>query len=691
MKKTDQLKDPLRGKLHQHANLGQPLIYDALSYRWSEIDPQDTAYIDFDGTQFPIGPNLHDALVRSRREAFSRDLWVDQICINQSEDAHEEKLQQVNIMGDIYAKAQKVLIWLGAGDTSSDIAMELFPLLVSHVVQADKVSSIKPSRESASELIKHGGSLAITLSRFFTWLWFGPGLISQAADKAPSLQPPQEASWEFIKHRGSLAVILSSLLTRSWFERVWTLQEAGLAQYAEVWCGEKSFPFSHVTTFVEGCQTDKYGHWGRALSAIPTGGTVSADPESPESPVLAHIFLVLTLKDGAARSSAMIFNSVRHLNCSDHRDRIYSVQKFLPSELADQLMKRPNISLRELYHFVALSELQRGVKDFLCSAGLSQHRSTYDVDRHEAARPRLALASWVPDWTFIPRTHSYWVLNNECLRKRNAELFAAGGSQTADPHFSFSHNDRILHTDALLIGRITDCGAPFRLARVPEDREDMNAMLKYMEDVWADFQSFVAASQDLATKCSIRYGLHTVDEACRRSLLGRMILDGSTSPLTGVLIRPSDEAVNALFDEFETILSMQKNVQEETRWVTTRLQDRREWTNEVTSRLSNARAAIMNFTKVAHGFLGKYNAVKATAEACKGRRFFITETHYMGIAPDITEKEKDMICVIPGWCAPFVIRPCGEHYQLIGECYVDGLMDGEAMRGNSSLEPITMV
>ena len=68
----------------------------------------------------------------------------------------------------------------------------------------------------------------------------------------------------------------------------------------------------------------------------------------------------------------------------------------------------------------------------------------------------------------------------------------------------------------------------------------------------------------------------------------------------------------------------------------------------------------------------------AMAEACKGRRFFTTKDHYLGVGPDITWPD-DKICIIPGCCAPFVIRPRGAHYELIGECYVAGLMDGEVL------------
>ena len=78
-----------------------------------------------------------------------------------------------------------------------------------------------------------------------------------------------------------------------------------------------------------------------------------------------------------------------------------------------------------------------------------------------------------------------------------------------------------------------------------------------------------------------------------------------------------------------------------------------------------------------------YAVLSATAH----RRFFMTEQRgYMGLGPS-TLKKGDKICVLLGGCTPFIIRPVGNReacssipkpcYELIGDCYVDGLMDGQ--------------
>jgi hypothetical protein len=71
-------------------------------------------------------------------------------------------------------------------------------------------------------------------------------------------------------------------------------------------------------------------------------------------------------------------------------------------------------------------------------------------------------------------------------------------------------------------------------------------------------------------------------------------------------------------------------------------------------------------------------AVLRTEYAISGRKYFVSAKGYMGLVPKATQ-EGDMICIFMGGRTPFVVRPAGENYQLIGACYVHGIMYGEAM------------
>jgi hypothetical protein len=61
------------------------------------------------------------------------------------------------------------------------------------------------------------------------------------------------------------------------------------------------------------------------------------------------------------------------------------------------------------------------------------------------------------------------------------------------------------------------------------------------------------------------------------------------------------------------------------------------------------------------------------------RRFVITKHGRLGWCPH-TCQEGDVISVLAGGRVPFVLRKCGENqYQLVGDAYIHGIMDGEAV------------
>jgi len=84
-----------------------------------------------------------------------------------------------------------------------------------------------------------------------------------------------------------------------------------------------------------------------------------------------------------------------------------------------------------------------------------------------------------------------------------------------------------------------------------------------------------------------------------------------------------------------------------------------------------------------HDFTEVYACFDRT---CQKRRFAITENGYMGWVPDNIygsscdqTREGDLIVILLGCSTPIVIRPYGRHFQVIGEAYIQGLMDGEGI------------
>ncbi|KAF3022499.1 hypothetical protein E8E14_011226 [Neopestalotiopsis sp. 37M] len=117
-------------------------VYEAISYAWDKDLKPDRITVTYvnvnetvdQGSQIfksetenhlgwlPLGINAITALRHFRFPDRPRDLWIDYLCIDQGDKV--DKGQQVSMMGQIYARAAAVLIWLGEGADNSGLAMD---------------------------------------------------------------------------------------------------------------------------------------------------------------------------------------------------------------------------------------------------------------------------------------------------------------------------------------------------------------------------------------------------------------------------------------------------------------------------------------------------------------------------------------------------------------------------------------
>ena len=90
----------------EHVSLDKKPDFEALSYSWCpsvELRPM----LLNDHSHFATD-NLHQVLRRLQLKSQIRSLWVDLICINQSDDA--ERTQQVQLMNSIYNDCTRALL-----------------------------------------------------------------------------------------------------------------------------------------------------------------------------------------------------------------------------------------------------------------------------------------------------------------------------------------------------------------------------------------------------------------------------------------------------------------------------------------------------------------------------------------------------------------------------------------------------
>lgn len=71
-------------------------------------------------------------------------------------------------------------------------------------------------------------------------------------------------------------------------------------------------------------------------------------------------------------------------------------------------------------------------------------------------------------------------------------------------------------------------------------------------------------------------------------------------------------------------------------------------------------------------------------ESATGRAFFATQKRHLGWAPKCADPG-DLVCVFPGAEVPYILRSVGDQgqFRMIGECYIHGFMNGEAMSMNA--------
>lgn len=183
--------------------------YEALSYTWRSNDPDEDAIVqdgseESSSTSLQLGGNLACALRHLRQRDTVRTLWIDAICINQSN--LEERGKQVARMASIYKSARRVVVWLGTGSEDSDLAMQSLDYLGKQVI-----------------LTKDN------------WLFAPPDAEEPYWVEGTCSVPYSEEVWAAINR----------LLGRPWFMRVWIIQEIQLARHgAVIQCGREQIQWS---------------------------------------------------------------------------------------------------------------------------------------------------------------------------------------------------------------------------------------------------------------------------------------------------------------------------------------------------------------------------------------------------------------------------------------------------------------
>ncbi|KAH7346853.1 heterokaryon incompatibility protein-domain-containing protein [Rhexocercosporidium sp. MPI-PUGE-AT-0058] len=305
--------------------------YEAVSYFWGS--PLDQGQIICDGKTITVPANLYSFLSRMRVKAANRKFWIDSVCINQSNE--KEKSSQVAEMRNIYAKASRTLVWLGAEADQSTLALKFATKC------SEALSDVDPKTATKR-------SLLYRLRMYSDFSVYSNNWVA------------------FFK-----------LLDRAWFLRAWIVQEIALSTNTKVLCGSTVISWNELYRALH--YIINYQIWIFEFYGSPQIEVLMALQSSQ-----------FEISQGRKRIYWQVLSRHRKSLASNARDNVFAFYGLSSHESFKEHAIAPDYSetVRNVYMNVAISTLQKTTNlDFLSVPRLTR-KSGEDLD----------LPSWVPDW-----------------------------------------------------------------------------------------------------------------------------------------------------------------------------------------------------------------------------------------------------------------------------------------------------
>ena len=630
-----------------HASLHDQPEYLALSYTWG--NPHPFSPVVLNGYDFEVGSNLAAALRQLRRDRGPRrglPYWIDAICINQADDI--ERSEQVGLMNKIYQKAAAVTIWLGEPSAETELAFAKMRALESF--------SADPSFEQDRRN-------------------------EQAPSSKLSTLPEARHTLSTAVHRDSMREwdAIMKIFDNPYFRRVWVAQEI-------------TSPFNHNVEFIGGRDMQRFRLtttvWTAALIAqIYANGT-----EHPISPDIhasiraaSRVFSVvhrfntlriirykleashvrrfikatcLSLRITSMQSSKKalwrhevipLLDNFRGSLATDARDKVYAAYAILKPHLPELCIDY-TMSTREVYQKVAYDAI-KGMDDLQVLAYCQQDPTEFD------------LPSWVPDWR----------------QRRRSDLFCDLRDARRECIYHCSLNEPYHARFDLLGGKITVQGLV--VDRIKSVSKNSGPYDDGCHSEWISMVSKLNAPNVALAEGHWRTWRRTLVADCNKSR-------------PTLLFNPTwhDRLMNVVYDLTESLTApnqiyssrMEKfhiGIQHEIGRGRIRYTFRRGAVARYLDEFSDRAWPDREEDEA------QAEERSLTEEVTGNRKFCITELGRMGLVPASAEAD-DKIVVLFGMQTPVILRALAPiyvdagpaRYRLLGESFVGGLMDGEAIR-----------
>ncbi|KAJ0299090.1 hypothetical protein COL516b_009341 [Colletotrichum fioriniae] len=441
---------------------------------------------------------------------------------------------------------------------------------------------------------------------------------------------------------------LRALMNHTWFERKWVYQEAILNDNTWLYCGKLMMPFQPLSELALRMST--FG-----IQALPKDGTVNDSNVTFLPTRLYNLSMMRMSQWYRGKQPVTLMDGVkatRAFQCTDPRDHILGVLGYASDVEKDSIISRDNLytlSVQECYLRFARSQLLEK-KDIGVLASAPQKLITdvtlpwYYRHIYRWKRQRLSgLPTWVPDL----RNQELDALPSYSVRYGK---FSAGGTQFGKLEII---DDKILRCSGMLIDTVEEDGIFWPELPLPPKPKHVPYPLDKMDAYYA------------------RNSLRSLNfyKSCVR------IASGSD--------RIQDMSPERLSDFWKTLTSERSQLSDRidvdlSEPIKTMITNMETWL--VSEDPEEANKARLTFVAAA------VPVEMTVLAAASPRRFSRTTVGRLCLVPRET-KVGDAICLLLGSEVPFVIRPTKRgRYELIGDAYVSGVMDGEAIASGEYAE-----
>jgi hypothetical protein len=639
--------------------------FEALSYTWgpttrennevNSLSPTPTALhqIYMDACPFSVTENLHDALCELSNMETAQFIWIDALCIDQSN--FPERSSQVLLMGDIYATAQRVIVWLGKDATDLDDFLWVQNVCVSYLNTVPEL----PNPFDTDMLQR----LGVSKER---WLRY----------------------WESYNR---------FYRRHSWFYRLWVVQEFALPREVTIRCAHATLDWlgMGVITFFLSHQWSilRYSKMTRvwavnnimpfmiALRKSTQDGHGFADGSSMYLNS-AGVLGVQTPEEHWYGYVNFLIQAIRGKEASDPRDMIYGTlgiaQRFLPDGVRNGVIPDYTKPIEEIY----MSVSQLLLENIPTLALLSY------VD-HQGSRNFPSLPSWCPDFS---RPKPAIELISQGTVSQGYRLFNASRIELGALRGVFRPPCQVLNSTLLVSGKRIDA----------------------VEEVCLPLEDVITPSGDLQLIFRLALSLdhlYPLTNQDRMEVLWRTMIINTS----GAVLEEQSYPAEPIYSEYFinaigrlSAIKLQSLPQEQRGWflelydsfrsslVTLPLAEELVGSKFVNSNLTDLlndsnnashREREWDQTSV---FSNKF--ILQVSRTSTNRTLIRTSRKLLGLAPVCTQPG-DEVWILEGALVPFILHRCPdkEEYTVVGETYVHGIMNGEAFEIADFEESFTTV